>query len=241
MVTIERTVNNREAGDLKRYRAHFDVTVMPFELCRIHPIYLRFFVQKNWFPDTVTQNNLWWSHPPVMTLSVITVMMEITMIIHKPQAGNEDDEWFTAQMMMMLSHHRYQTIKVKVYLSEIRPQINTYWMEVIVQFMNLSLFVKQEMYSRLWSRRHLDLGQNWVTWIIWLQWRHMRSVASQITGNSPVFLFFSNDFFQNTENTKASYYCPFVRDCTSDRWYKEPIIRKCFHFLMPACLLFKFH
>ena len=121
--------------------------------------------------------------------------------------------------------HLYQTIKIKVFKAT-----NQYLLEVIVQFINLSLFVKQEMYSLLWCRRHLDLGQNWVTWIIWLQWRHMRSVASQITGNSPVFVFFPMTFFRTQKNTKASYYCPFVRDCTSDRWYKEPITRKMFSF-----------
>ena len=31
-------VNNREAGDLRRYRAHYDVTVMLLKLCMIHPV-----------------------------------------------------------------------------------------------------------------------------------------------------------------------------------------------------------
>ena len=43
--------NNREAGDLRRYRAHYDVTVMPSFHCEL--VWLRDMITEEWFKEPV--------------------------------------------------------------------------------------------------------------------------------------------------------------------------------------------
>ena len=64
-------VNNCEAGDLRRYRAHYDVTVMNINVCSNRPVPFAIIMKTSWhektFRMTIVRLVIWDAIVPIMT------------------------------------------------------------------------------------------------------------------------------------------------------------------------------
>ena len=231
-VWINDWVNNRETGDLRRYRAHYDVIVMPMSNVHMQKSMDSFYI----FLRLKRIKILLYDHPFNASLYqspwffAELIYMETLANISEAcgQTGRRRTMWIgkeikEVQIELFRPCPIYTKQQEKGSTSTISGRWLNYRMPSQCQEMwrPSSSIPSSALTSCTTSWRHCRWRGKLFTHD---HWRHITAMASQIATDSTVFQPFLQ--MHTKENTKSPRYWPFCEESTAWFPHKEPVTRK---------------